>query len=211
MRENMKRFIFIAMMMLNVINIFAQETIASVDLDAMKKMRSDKYVYLSSSSARTTCDFGLLTGIAYKEYMMRTVDLNDDTTYIRVDMMIKDYEWLNLKFNKESYLNFAFINKQTNEKVNVKVNFAENIKLEDMDIDVPDGFKVVSGAFLLNDQWKMMYDYIDGKDYHYSVDCISFYDNFQLYEYIDDVILDRAEEIKKEFEEFENYETIVEK
>lgn len=207
----MKRFIFIAMMMLNVINIFAQETIASVDLDEMKRMRSDKYVYLSSSSARTTSDLGLLTNIAYKEYMMRTVDLNDDTTYVRVDIMIKDYEWLNLKFNKESYLNFAFINNQTNEKVNVKVNFAENIKLEDWDIDVPDGFKVVSGAFLLNDQWKMMYDYIDGKDYKCRIDCISFYDNFQLYEYIDDVILDRAEEIKKEYEEFENYETIVEK
>lgn len=207
----MKRFILIAMTMLNVINIFAQETIASIDLDALKKMRSDKYVYLCSSSARTTCDFGLLTGIAYKRYMMRTVDLNDDTTYVRVDIMIKDYEWLNLKFNKESYLNFAFINKQTNEKVNVKVNFAENIKLEDWDIDVPDGFKVVSGAFLLNDQWKMMYDYIDGKDYKCRVECISFYDNFQLYEYIDDVILDRAEEIKKEYEDFEIYETIIEK
>lgn len=207
----MKRFILIAMMMLNVINIFAQETIASIDLDALKKMRSDKYVYLCSSSARTTCDFGLLTGIAYKRYMMRTVDLNDDTTYVRVDIMIKDYEWLNLKFNKESYLNFAFINKQTNEKVNIKVNFAENIKLEDWDIDVPDGFKVVSGAFLLNDQWKMMYDYIDGKDYKCRIDCVSFYDNFQLYEYIDDVILDRAEEIKKEYEEFESYEVIEEK
>lgn len=114
----------ILMMMLNVISIFAQETIASIDLDAMKKMRSDKYVYLSSSSPRTTRDFGLLTSIAYKKYMMRTVDLNDDTTYVRVDIMIKNYEWLNLKFNKESYLNFVFINKQTNEKVNIKVNFA---------------------------------------------------------------------------------------
>ena len=118
----------ILMMMLNVISIFAQETIASIDLDAMKKMRSDKYVYLSSSSPRTTRDFGLLTSIAYKKYMMRTVDLNDDTTYVRVDIMIKDYEWLNLKFNKESYLNFAFINKQTNEKVNIKLNFTENMK-----------------------------------------------------------------------------------
>lgn len=45
------------MMMLNVISIFAQETIASIDLDVMKKMRSDKYVYLSSSSPRTTRDF----------------------------------------------------------------------------------------------------------------------------------------------------------
>lgn len=207
----MKKIMLIAMMMLNVINIFAQETIASIDLDALKKMRSDKYVYLCSSSARTTCDFGLLTNIAYKKYMMRTVDLNDDTTYVRVDVMIKDYEWLNLKFNKESYLNFVFINKHTNEKVNIKVNFAENIKLEECDVEVPDGFKVVSGAFLLNDEWKMMYDYIEGKDYECSINYISFYDNFQLYEYIDDVILDRAEEIKKEYEEFEIYETIIEK
>ena len=194
----------ILMMMLNVISIFAQETIASIDLDAMKKMRSDKYVYLSSSSPRTTRDFGLLTSIAYKKYMMRTVDLNDDTTYVRVDIMIKDYEWLNLKFNKESYLNFAFINKQTNEKVNIKLNFTENIKVEECGVKVPDGFKVVSGAFLLNDEWKMMYHYAE--DYHYYVDCISFYDNFQIYEYIDGVILNRAEEIKKEYEEFEIYE-----
>lgn len=200
----MKNIMLIVMMMLNVISIFAQETIASIDLDEMKKMRSDKYVYLSSSSPRTTRDFGLLTSIAYKKYMMRTVDLNDDTTYVRVDIMIKDYEWLNLKFNKESYLNFVFINKQTNEKVNIKLNFTENIKVEECDVKVPDGFKVVSGAFLLNDEWKMMYHYAE--DYHYYVDCISFYDNFQIYEYIDGVILNRAEEIKKEYEEFEIYE-----
>lgn len=200
----MKNIMLIVMMMLNVISIFAQETIASIDLDEMKKMRSDKYVYLSSSSPRTTRDFGLLTSIAYKKYMMRTVDLNDDTTYVRVDIMIKDYEWLNLKFNKESYLNFAFINKQTNEKVNIKLNFTENIKVEECDVKVPDGFNVVSGAFLLNDEWKMIYHHAE--DYHYYVDCISFYDNFQMYEYIDDVILNRAEEIKKEYEEFEIYE-----
>lgn len=178
-------------MMLNVIvvNIFAQEkTIASIDVDVLNKMRSDNYV--CSSSARTTCDFSLLTGITYKKYIMRTIDfLNNDTTHVRLDIMIKDYEWLNLKFNNESYLNFVFINKRTNEKVNIKVKFAENIKLEECDVEVPNDFKVISFAFLMNDESKMMV-HIDDKYYNCCVESISFYDNFQFFEYIDDVIFD---------------------